>query len=486
LIRALAFLLALTFVCHGQVTYKVRIADRIVTLPAEQYVAAVLAGESSVFQNDEALKAMAVAARTYAANLRGRHAREGFDFCSTTHCQRLDLNGITERLTRAAQETAGELLWFDGKPAFTVYTRSCGGEAEDVRAVWPEVPAPYLLVHADPYCLRAGGEKWAWAASPERIVDALRISHLQAPAPLRRIDVVSRTQSGRNKTLSLAGDNGRTLISASSFRFALGRTLGWNTLRSERYEIENNPDRIVFHGSGEGHGVGLCQRGADEMASEGRNYRDILAFYYPGTALGKTATGFPWTRLGGEGVAIFTTEPDRDRNVLMMAKAIKSDIEQQLPWRFSPGSTVAIYIYPNLDAFRNATGEPGWVAARTVGKRIDLQPAASSRETLHHELLHVLVESHAAPGLPVWFREGVVEWLADRNRDATPRGRVDDTGIRQRTNRAQAEQAYQNAQARVSALIARYGEPAVLGWVARGVPEEVRNSTASSPQTNSR
>lgn len=222
------------------------------------------------------------------------------------------------------------------------------------------------------------------------------------------------------------------------------------------------------------------------MASEGRNYRDILAFYYPGTALGKTATGFPWTRLGGEGVAIFTTEPDRDRNVLMMAKAIKSDIEQQLPWRFSPGSTVAIYIYPNLDAFRNATGEPGWVAARTVGKRIDLQPAASSRETLHHELLHVLVESHAAPGLPVWFREGVVEWLADRNRDATPRGRVDDTGIRQRTNRAQAEQAYQNAQARVSALIARYGEPAVLGWVARGVPEEVRNSTASSPQTNSR
>jgi hypothetical protein len=59
--------------------------------------------------------------------------------------------------------------------------------------------------------------------------------------------------------------------------------------------------------------------------------------------------------------------------------------------------------YPTLDAFRNATGEPGWVAARTVGTRIDLQPAASSHETLHHELLHVLVETHAAPGLPVWF-----------------------------------------------------------------------------------
>jgi SpoIID/LytB domain protein len=220
LIRTLTFLLALTFVCQGQVTYKVRIADRIVTLPAEQYVAAVLARESSVCQNDEALKAMAVAARTYAANLRGRHAREGFDFCSTTHCQRVDLNGITERLKRAAQETAGELLWFDGKPAFAVYTRSCGGEAEDVRAVWPDIEAPYLRVHADPYCLRAGGERWNWTGSPEKIVDALRISHLQAPAPLRRIEVVNRTQSGRNKTLSLEGDNGRTLISASSFRFA--------------------------------------------------------------------------------------------------------------------------------------------------------------------------------------------------------------------------------------------------------------------------
>lgn len=483
--RALTLLLLVTSLCHAQVTYKVRIADRIVTLPAEQYVAAVLAGESSVFQNDEALKAMAVAARTYAANLRGRHAREGFDFCSTTHCQRVDLNGITERLTRAVQATSGELLWFDGKPAFAVYTRSCGGEAEDVRGAWPDVQDPYLRVHADPYCLRARGERWSWTASPEKIVDALRASHLQTPALLRRIEVVNRTQSGRNKTLLLEGDNGRTLISASSLRFALGRTLGWNTLRSQRYEIENGPDRIIFHGSGEGHGVGLCQRGADEMAAEGRSYRDILAFYYPGTTLGRTATGFPWTRLGGEGVAIFTTEPERDGSVLALAEAIKRDIEKQLPWRFLHDRQVAVYIYPNLDAFRNATGEPGWVAARTRGTRIDLQPAASSHETLRHELLHVLVESHAAPGLPVWFREGVVEWLADRNHEAVA-GRVDDTDIRQRSDRERAEQAYRNANARVSALVARYGEPAVLGWVTRGLPEEVKNSNTSSAQTSSR
>ena len=79
-------------------------------LPLERYVAAVLAGESSVFQSPEALKAMAVAARTYAVRLRGRHSAEGFDFCATTHCQRLDLDAVTPRLTGIAAQTAGELL----------------------------------------------------------------------------------------------------------------------------------------------------------------------------------------------------------------------------------------------------------------------------------------------------------------------------------------------------------------------------------------
>jgi hypothetical protein len=60
----------------------------IIKLSSEDYVAAVVTGESSVFQSAEALKAMAVAARTYAARMHGRHAEEGFDFCSTTHCQR--------------------------------------------------------------------------------------------------------------------------------------------------------------------------------------------------------------------------------------------------------------------------------------------------------------------------------------------------------------------------------------------------------------
>ncbi len=83
-------------------TVKVRNGGEIVEISMERYVAAVLAGESSVFQSDEALKAMAVAARTYAVRMRGRHGVEGFDLCDTTHCQRLDLKSVTSRLENAA------------------------------------------------------------------------------------------------------------------------------------------------------------------------------------------------------------------------------------------------------------------------------------------------------------------------------------------------------------------------------------------------
>src|SRR6266511_4955582 len=105
-------MLALWFVVPAAAipsTVRVRVAapGRTIDLPLERYVAAVVAGESSVFRSAEALKAMAVAARTYAVRFRGRHLRDGFDFCDTAHCQRADLNAITRRIEVAVAETAG-------------------------------------------------------------------------------------------------------------------------------------------------------------------------------------------------------------------------------------------------------------------------------------------------------------------------------------------------------------------------------------------
>ena len=289
---AIVFFAALacgTLAAATPVTLKVRIKSAIVEMPLDQYVAAVLAGECSTFRSDEGIKAMAVAARSYALNLRGRHAAQGYDLCSTTHCQRLDPDAVTPRLASLAAQTSGVLLWFEGKPAFACYSRRCGGTTEDAGAVWGGLRAPFLRSHADPYCPRQGTGEWHWSAPAAEIAAALRRSQLRAPAEMDGIDIAQRTGSGRALVLALVGQGEQVRVSASSFRFAIGRALGFNTVRSDRWSVVREGAQLKFVGAGEGHGVGMCQLGADQMGAEGHSYREILEFYYPGTVLGLTA-----------------------------------------------------------------------------------------------------------------------------------------------------------------------------------------------------
>jgi stage II sporulation protein D len=452
---------------HGQTVLQVRpqpgVNGTTIDMPLEKYVAAVLAGEGSVLRSDEALKALAVAARTFGVYGRGRHASEGYDLCGTTHCQRVDFAGVTPRMEAAAAATAGELLWSAGKPAFAVYSRDCGGVTEDVSAVWPEVSATYLRRQTDPYCVRAGTGEWEWRAKAADLQAALGGSQLRAPRTIERVTISGRTESGRARELTLAGGGEAVRISATAFRFAVGRALGWNTVRSDRYEVAG----LEFRGTGAGHGVGLCQRGADRMGVEGRRYREILAFYYPGTAVGLTGRGIPWTRLGGENVTLFTTHPDRDGAVLAQAEKQLRELGQRTGLPAPRG--IEIRMYPDVETFRNATGEPGWVAAHTVGVHIHLQTVGA----LRHELLHVLVEARAAVGLPVWFREGLVGYLEDPGAARGAGSPPADADLRQTMDAQRARRAYGEAAASVAALVGRYGEPAVLSWVVSGLPREV-------------
>ena len=465
------FALALIVVSLSAAPVKVRIRNATVELPLEKYVAGVLAGESSVFQSNESLKAMAIAARTYAVRLRGRHASEGFDFCVTTHCQRVELDSVTARLAAAAADTMGELLWYEGKPAFTSYTRDCGGRTEDAGAVWPELAAPYLRAHDDPYCKR---NPWTWRGDPARIAEALRRAQLRAPARMERITIGERTASGRARTLVLTGGGESVRISAGSFRFAIGREIGWNTVLSDRYEIRS---AATFDGFGSGHGVGLCQDGAEQMGLAGKTYREILAFYYPGTAVGLTAKGISWQRIGGEGVSLMSTQIERDRPLLVSAERMLRTITLPMP------RDLELRVYPDVETFRNATGEPGWVAAYAQGRRIHLQPSTAAT-TLRHELWHVAVESNASPGLPLWFREGLVEYLTSPvSGTAKPPADVE---LRQTQDPGRARQAYRDAARAVGTLISRYGMATVTGWLKTGLPLEVKNASASQAAKNSK
>jgi stage II sporulation protein D len=440
---------------YAAITVKVETGGKVQDLTLEQYVTAVVAGESSVFQSSEALKAMAIAARTYAVRFRGRHGKEGYDFCETTHCQRIDISPASPRVEEAVANTAGELLWFQGKPAFTPYARDCGGRTEAAAAIWADLAASYLISKPDPYCARAGGPTWQWRGDPAAMAEALRKSGLHAPNRVERVTIVERTASGRVRTLMLTGAGESVRISEGPFRLAIGRGLGWNTIRGDTYEVTG----VAFTGKGSGHGVGLCQRGADEMGREGRSYREILAFYYPGTAVGLTAAGLSWQLLKDDRVSLWTVQPNQDKTVLASAERSLRHLESQTRWPSPRG--ISVRVYPDLDTYRNATGEPGTVAAYTQGHRIYMQPVRmlESRgildSTVAHELAHVLIGSQAKGELPVWFQEGLANYLA---------------GLK----------------SPVGALVGRYGEATVLAWVRLGLPREVTNASASQPAMKSR
>ncbi|MBS1856874.1 MAG: SpoIID/LytB domain-containing protein [Acidobacteria bacterium] len=474
--RLVTFAILLTAAASGQTALRIRLKpavdSTVIEMSLERYVAAVVAAEAGSLASGEALKAMAVAARTYAVYFRGRHKDEGYDLCGTTHCQRAEPSMVNSRVEAAVQATAGELLWYRGSPVLAAYSRDCGGVTEDAAAVWPGIQAPYLSSHADPYCTRAASPPWHWSARADEIAAALARSGLRAPRHLSGIVIARRTASGRAGELALTGGGESVRVAAGSFRLAIGRALGFATVRGERWEARAANGRIEFEGRGEGHGVGLCQRGADRMGQEGKSWRDILAFYYPGAEAGRSARAINWTRLSGETLSLWTTQPSQDGALLASAAHAARELAARTGWLPPPG--IELRVYPDLAAFRNATGEPGWVAAHTTGRRIDLQPAAILRargaleSTLRHEIAHVFVESQAAPGLPLWFREGLAAYLSGG--PARGSGAANDQDISQTADEARARAANRAAAARVAALVDRHGLPPVLSWLHTGIP----------------
>ena len=452
------------------------------TMPMEEYVAGVLAGETGSFKSDETLKAMAVTARTYAMHFGARHALDGFDFCDSTHCQNLRLAGITPRLRKLAESTTGEVLWYDGEPAAAYYHANCGGTTEDGRYILgnTEQRAPYLNQHSDTYCIRSASSQWRSEISKQDLQHALAAEGIAVPGKLRSLAVAKRTASGRVEFLTVAGTQSIT-VPGLAFRLAVGRNIGWDRMKSNWYDMRVNGNRIVFQGRGSGHGVGLCQVGAEVMGEEGRSYREILAYYYPGTRMGVSAQGTQWQQLSSEDVVLFTERPQRDRVLLPLATQMMHDAESSTGLLYN--GAVKLKVYSTVAAFRDATGEPGWIAASTRGDTIRLQPTETLKDssaldsTLRHELLHMLVESHAKPGTPLWFREGLVLYLSQAdgvskntatftNTDAVNRA------LRSPASEVELRQAYAAAQARVVQMITKNGRAEVIRWLQEGLPKQ--------------
>ena len=461
----------------------------LLTLPSENYVLAALNGEAAPDEPMASLKAMAVSIRTFAFANAGRHNAEGFDLCDSTHCQALRLGKARPEVERAVRETAGETLWFGGQRAHVYYTQHCGGMSEAASDVWPAEHASYLAGnHADPYCLRRSSAEWHARLDLARLSGIFRAQGWRTPSPISSIRVTRRSASGRAELLELTGQGSPAELSASSFRFAVDRTLGWNQMRSDWYTVSVAGAAVELKGLGYGHGVGLCQAGAHEMAAEGRSDAEILSFYFPGAIAGITPAGDGWRSVAGAGWTLLTTVPAN--GLVAEGNAAWAKAQSLLG---SPAASIAptVQELPSTELFRQTTGEPGWILASTRGSNVFLQPGAVRRSNggtvplLLHEFLHVLVEQQAGRQAPLWLREGLVETLANSGKDGSqvkdsmPAKQLE-AALAHPIDAAASRQAHQVAARMAALLCTRYGMAAVREFLRNGVPWDILKSLPSA------
>lgn len=275
-----------------QTSRRVRLAlsGTIRELPLEDYVTGVILAENGREKEREALRSQAVVARTFATGNWGRHASEGYDFCSTTHCQRFAMvpGAAISQAARWVAATAGQVLRDpDGGIAATYYHAACGGHTSSIGAVWGvKGGPPWLRGVEDQYCLRRVDRHWEDRLTSSQIERALQGNAATRDiGRLRRLVVDDVDHAGRALNLTIVADR-RVRIRAWDFKLLVGRALGWQVLKSTIFDLTQDRNGYTFRGRGFGHGLGLCQDGAHELARRGRGYRQILRHYFPGAVLG--------------------------------------------------------------------------------------------------------------------------------------------------------------------------------------------------------
>ncbi len=429
--------------------------DGVVRVPMEEYVAWVLAGEAGGITEDAALEAIAIAARSYSRAHLGRHASEGFDFCETTHCQDARPGDDTDRLRRAVDRTADQVLWRNGALVPGFHHRQCGGRTATPREIWSGERDYGIVSIEDSYCASSAGATWR--------------STLKLPG--RELRIVRRTASGRVATLR----DGPRLIDAEAFHLMVGRSLGWNVLRSRLYDLRLEGDSYRVEGRGQGHGVGLCQTGAASRARAGHSRDDILRAYFGDVSAGLTAKQSRWTETETARLRIRTSGAPVDDRIPAAAEAALNEAERLSGLRAARRITVTAF--PTVELYRTLTGSPGFVAATTRGNSIRLQPAAilargnRLQSTLRHEFLHAIIGGNAQRPLPEWFSEGLALWLERPESQPAALRKETPRTIENPGTEAALRRAYDNARAAVAGLVRRHGRQRVLDSLRLGLPE---------------
>ncbi len=483
--------------------------NRTRELPLEEYLIGVLAGEAGAETQIEALKAQAVVSRSFASRNAGRHAGEGYDFCSTTHCQRFVASGRNNSARRAVAATSGLILVDQrGEPIDAYFHAACGGHTADIETLWGVRPAPaYLRGVRDDYCSAMPHRTWRQTIAVDSLRRALESDERSAAgARLKSIRIIRRDAGGRARRLVIEGER-RVELSGWEFKMIIGRSLGWQMIKSSSFEVARSGNGFVFRGRGFGHGLGLCQEGAHGAALRGLSFKRILDHYFPGTrlaeadlstfredhppALVEAAISSPGPRQSFDNLASENfrlkaatgpLNPSPETALQILERAYR-DLESRfrkagIPLeRRRPFKVVA---HASTDDFITATGLSGWSAGATSGDTIQLQPLEILRKrrifetTLRHELAHAVIEQIGNGRTPRWLAEGLAVHFAGESTSLPDIGRMPrisrreiETALATPKPHREMRTLYARAYREVRDLIRRHGEEEVWQMAAR-------------------
>jgi stage II sporulation protein D len=239
-------------------------------LDLEKYIPGTVEAEGGSTAANEFYKAQAVLSRTYAVKNFTRHASEGFNLCDGVHCQAFNGKSRWNRIIYgAANETRNNILVDgNGDPIITAYHANCGGVTSSASMAWNK-DLPYLVGIKDPFCDGSPRHNWSKTLTVDEWNKYLKGKGIKSTDIGAGMNIDSRQKYWLY---------GSVRLSLTTIRQDLA-------LRSSFFTLSSDQGTVTISGHGYGHGVGMCQEGAMEMARVGYNYLDILMFYFHGVRL---------------------------------------------------------------------------------------------------------------------------------------------------------------------------------------------------------
>ncbi|MDR7869837.1 MAG: SpoIID/LytB domain-containing protein [Tissierellaceae bacterium] len=306
----------------------------------ENYLFGVVPREIPASSHIDALRAQAIVARSYAYTTLKKHISEGYNLCSTTHCQVYGgYDWEHPNTNQSVIDTYGEYVTYDGQVVNTPFHSSSGGHTESSENVWGG-KLPYLVPVNDIYSINAPNSSWSIKLTPRELGDKLLANGINV-GEVKDLQILQTTDSDRVEKIRIIGSNSEEVITGEKLRSIVGTTSLKSTLFSINKEgsssskkvyivdgseqtkevnlsgmyiidgsnkttvnrnannrvrgdvsstniegtVSVQPTTFTFEGKGYGHGVGMSQYGAIEMAKLGYNYMDIIKHYYNGVEI---------------------------------------------------------------------------------------------------------------------------------------------------------------------------------------------------------